>query len=128
MKLSERSWGTSSDGPGRGDEAEHGEEGQGVAAHDGGGGVGEPEESDGGGDAEDGDGAPEDGRRVALRRGDRRDGGEELGVGGALVCGEEGVGVDEVEDGGEGARRWGAAKGRARRWRARPAAVGTSQI
>ena len=28
-------------------------------------------------------------------------GGEEFGVGGALVCGEEHVGVDGVEDGGE---------------------------
>ena len=33
-------------------------------------------------------------------------GGEEFGVGGALVCGEEGVGVDEVEDGGEERRGW----------------------
>ena len=29
------------------------------------------------------------------------DGGEEFGVGGALVCGEEGVGVDDVEAGGD---------------------------
>ena len=29
------------------------------------------------------------------------DGGEEFGVGGALECGEESVGVDDVEAGGE---------------------------
>ena len=34
------------------------------------------------------------------------DGGEELGVGGALVGGEEHVRVDDVEDWRRGGRRW----------------------
>ena len=73
------------------EESNHGEEGQGVAGHDGGGGVGEPEEGDGDGDAGDGDrvGAAQDGVEEERDEG----GGEEFGVGGALVCGEEHVGL-----------------------------------
>ncbi len=40
-------------------------------------------------------------------------GGEEFGVGGALVGGEEGVGICDVEDGGESGGGWGG-EGRAR--------------
>ena len=75
------------------EESDEGEEGEGVAGHDGGGGVGEPEEGDGDGDAGDGDAGAED---AVEEEGDDR-GGEEFGVGGALERGEEHVGVDDVE-------------------------------
>ncbi len=80
------------------DDADDGEESQGVAAHDSGGGVGEPEEGDGDGDAGDGDLPAQNG---VEQEWDER-GGEELGVGGALVGGEEHVGVHRIEDRGDG--------------------------
>ena len=80
-----------------GDEAEERQQGECVAAHDGGGSVCEPEQSDGDGDAGDGDAVAEDGVEQEGNPG----GGEEFGVGGALVRGEEHVGVDDVEGRGE---------------------------
>ena len=73
------------------------EESEGVAGHHGGGGVGEPEESYRDGDAGDGDFFAQDG---VEKEGDPGSG-EEFGIGGALVCGEEHVGVHHVEGGGE---------------------------
>src|ERR1700761_8795633 len=75
-------------------EANDGEEHQGVAAHYGGGGVGEPEEGDGDGDGGDGDSLAEDGMEEEWDEGS----GEEFGVGGALVSGEEHVRVHRVEN------------------------------
>src|SRR5260370_68799 len=77
---------------GHGD-ADEGAEGHGVAGRDGGWGVGEPEEGDGDGYAGDGDLFAEDGVEEERDPG----GGEEFGVGGALVGGEEHVGIDYVE-------------------------------
>jgi len=79
------------------DKADDGEEGEGVAAHDGGGGVGEPEKSYGDCNAGDGDPLAQDGVEEQWDEG----GSEELGVGSALVCGEEHVGVHRVEDCGD---------------------------
>ena len=83
-------------------QSNYGEEREGVAGHDGGWGVGEPEEGDGDGDARNGDLLAQDGVK---EKGDPG-GGEEFGVGGALVCGEEHVGVHHVErcgdEGGSG--------------------------
>src|SRR6266851_2476391 len=84
------------------DYADGGEEGEGVAGHDGGRGVGEPEQSDGDGDAGDSDLFAEDG---VEEEGDPG-GGEEFGVGGALVGGEEHVGIDDVEGCGEEGGVW----------------------
>ena len=79
------------------EDAQGREESEGVAAHDGGGRVGEPEQRD-----RDGDGAD---RRAGAQDGEEKEGnpggGQELGQGGALECVEEHVGVGEVERGGE---------------------------
>src|SRR5438270_13998742 len=73
-----------------------GEEGEGVAGHDGGGSVGEPEESYGDGYTRDGDSLAQDGMEEQRDP----DGGEEFGVGTAFIRGEEHVGIDDVEGGG----------------------------
>lgn len=78
-------------------ESNYSEQSQGIAAHDSGGVVGKPEQSDGDGDAGDGDMLAEDGEE---KQGNPC-GSEEFGVGSALVCGEESVGIDEVERCGE---------------------------
>ncbi len=96
----------------------NGEERERVAAHDSGGGVGEPEQSDGDCDAGDGDAVAQDGVEQKREPG----GGEEFGVGGALVGGVERVGVCDVEaaatsaalGGAKAARSVKAARGRRR--------------
>jgi hypothetical protein len=61
-----------------------GQQGEGIAAHDGGGGVGEPEKKYRDCNAGDGDASAQDGAEEERDEGS----GEEFGVGRALVCGE----------------------------------------